>query len=76
MTRRNVFEVVNPKFPVGTRVFRPVDVTDPESPVLHGEVEATYRLPGAGWNEVYLVRWDNGQVQEGLLPGGLQRESE
>lgn len=70
----SIFEVPNPTFPERTRVTKPLDVDDPDSPVRHGEVEMTYKLPATGWGELCVVRWDDGERQEGLLPSGLERE--
>ena len=66
------------KFQIGDRVVRRKDVHDRTSELLHGTVSKAIRnWKGIrGWNypEIYSVTWDDGKVENGFLPHGLDFE--
>jgi hypothetical protein len=62
------------KFEVGQRVKRLSDPFNESSAMLHGNIVERYSKPG--YNELYIVRWDNRQVAWGFLPHGLQESDD
>lgn len=68
------------KFAIGDRVQRRVDVMSLTSGYRRGTVIARYRdyskfhNPKLNYPELYQVEWDDGQVEKGFLPHGLQPE--
>lgn len=62
------------EFDVGDRVIRPVDFHALKSPVIHGEVVASYGEPDQA-GPVYAVLWDGDTVPKcGYLSWGIDSE--
>lgn len=63
------------RFPLGQRVERPIDVYDARSRVRQGAITARYSDYASRFGpylELYAVTWDDGTVERGFLPHGLQ----
>jgi len=68
--------VAAPRFRIGTRVTRLVDVYKAKSPLLHGEVVRVYakRSRFGFYAELYTVRWDGNGMKEDYLSHGIDPE--
>lgn len=60
------------KFNLGQRVCRLSNVFVPDSLMFYGEVVEQYS--SAEHEELYAVQWDEGRLERGFLPHGLQKE--
>ena len=62
------------KFKVGDRVTRRTDVFNPRSKLKRGMISKSYQDMSTNrgiYTELYEVTWDDGEVQKGFLPHGL-----
>ena len=68
------------KFKIGDRVIREIDIYNPDLGIKKGTVTNRYskplkRFPSGTvlgpYDELYEVHWDNGKLEEGFLPHGL-----
>ena len=64
------------KFRIGDRVQRRIDIYGENSKMKLGTIIDAYSLthPGLGrhYPELYQVQWDDGKVDAGFLPYGLE----
>lgn len=69
--------MANLRFKVGDRVSREADLEIRNSPLKHGEVIRAYskfNTRFGDYPELYSVRWDDGTVENGFLPHGLDHD--
>ena len=73
--------MIDTKYSVGERVSRPIDVYGDHDIKKFGVITAVYDewtpsrcdgdMPAMHYEELYEVQWDDGKVEKGFLPHGL-----
>lgn len=71
------------KYQIGDKVRREININDPSKGYKYGKIikiyskEATYypfsKITLGPYKELYKVKWDNGIIENGFLPHGIDK---